>query len=101
MPPVLTETCNILDMYRLLTRSFQQLSGPEKRRVEKEAGVFKDYVRYQGFDGNNDEHLGIVKYLVKNLRRYSEVKNADLNSHSSGTLTKYRRMLEVLHSMID
>jgi uncharacterized protein YfbU (UPF0304 family) len=100
-PPVVRETCNILDMYRLLTSSFERLSGPDKKRVESEAGVFKDYIRYRGFDGNNDEHLGVVSYLVGTLKRYTEIKNPDLNSHSIATLQKYRRMLEVHDRLID
>jgi uncharacterized protein len=100
-PPAVQETCNILDMYRLLTSSFERLSAADKKRVEKEADIFKEYVHYQGFDGNHDEHIGVVGYLVTKLKRYTEIKHPDLNSHSSATLPKYRRMLKVHEKLID
>jgi uncharacterized protein len=97
--PVVEETVDILNMYRLLTSSFEKLSEPEKKRVEAEVDVFKDYVKFQGFDANNDEHYGVVSYLVKDLRRFEELKDTYLNSHSIATLTTYRNMLQVFNTM--
>ncbi len=80
-------------MYRRITRSFEDLPEPERDRVIAESYPFGDYVKFQGFDFNNDPHASVVDHLVKHLERYDEV-NPDLNSHSSATITQYRRMLE-------
>jgi uncharacterized protein YfbU (UPF0304 family) len=98
-PPVVEETCEILNMYRLLTSSFNKLSAAEQARVKTEAAPFSDYVEFRGFDANNDEHFGVVSYLVKDLERYDELKGKYLNSHSSGTIATYRRMLKVFEPM--
>lgn len=101
-PPEVDETCAILNMYRLLTSSYEKLSKKDKDRVQAEADPYGDYVEYQGFDGNNDKHLGIVSFLVKELGRYDELEGKeDLNSHSVATLQQYRRMLEVFNSIIE
>lgn len=100
-PAAVQETCDILDMYRLLTRSFNKLPPAEQTKVRAEAAPFEDYVKFQGFDANNDDHYGVGQYLVEHLGRYDELKDKYLNSHSSSTLPKYRRMLQVFRPMID
>lgn len=92
-PPAVQETCDILDMFRILTPSYDKLSDEDKARVQKEVDPFGNEYKFQGFDGNNDEHYGIVGYLVENLNRYGELNKHNLNSHSSMTLPTYRRML--------
>ena len=92
-PEIVDETCKILDMYRRITRSFEELPQAERDRVTAKSHPFDDYVKFQGFDFNNDPHASVVDHLVKHLERYDEV-NPDLNSHSSSTITQYRRMLE-------
>jgi uncharacterized protein len=100
-PPVVRETCDILDMYRVLTPSFNALSPADQKRIKTEGDPFDEYVKYQGFDGNNDPHLGVVSYLVKTLKRYEEIKHPDLNSHSIATIQHYRRMLSIYHKVRD
>jgi len=92
-PPAVQETCDILDMFRILTPSYEKLSDEDKARVQREAAPFGDDYKFQGFDGNNDEHYGIAGYLVEDLERYGELNKHNLNSHSSTTLPTYRRML--------
>jgi uncharacterized protein YfbU (UPF0304 family) len=99
-PPALRETCEILDMYRLLTRSFDHLSPTDQQQVRAGAAPSHDFIKFQGFDGNNDEHSGIVHYLTEQLEIYAEHKGQYLNSHSSSTLHKYRRMLAAYTPMI-
>jgi uncharacterized protein YfbU (UPF0304 family) len=100
-PPVVQETCDILDMYRMLTRSYEKMSPDDKKRVETEAAPFNDYLKFQGFDGNNDEHFGVVSYLVRHLGKYDELRPGDLNSHSISTLRTYRRKLETYKPMVE
>lgn len=100
-PVEVQETCDILNMYRLLRSSFEKLGRSDQVRVRKEAAPHAEYIEYQGFDGNNDPHLHIVSVLVKDLDRYTEIKSPDLNSHSSGTLPTYRNMLRRLEPMLE
>lgn len=97
-PPIVDETCAILDMYRRLSTSLAELSAADVERIEKEAYPFNDYVKFQGFDFNNDPHASVVDHLVHALGRYTEV-NPDLNSHSSATLGHYRAMLVRLEGL--
>jgi len=98
--PEVEETCDILNMYRVLTPSYEKLSDEDKKRVDKEAYPFNDNVKFQGFDGNNDPHFGIASYLVTDLKRFTEVQ-PDLNSHSIATIDQYRRMLRAYKPMLD
>lgn len=96
---VVEETCQILDMYRTITSSFDKLPQAEKVLVEQGAGHFSDYLNFQGFDHNNDEHSWVVPTLVNDLQKYQEIKNPDLNSHSIATIGHYRRMLAKFKAM--
>jgi uncharacterized protein YfbU (UPF0304 family) len=93
-PPDVQETADILDMYRWITPAYEKLSQEEKDRIKAETTHWADYVKFKGFDANNDEHYGIVSYLVKTLGRYDELKDTYLNSHSQAELGIYRRMLK-------
>lgn len=99
-PPVVKETCDIFDMYRVLDSSFKKLSAPDQKRVRDAADPFSEFIEFQGFDFNNDPHASVASYLVKHLERYTEI-NPDLNSHSITTLQTYRAMLKNFKPMID
>ena len=54
-------------------------------------------MQFPGFDGNNEaEHLGIARFLINDLDRFSRFREGhrDLNSHHP-TLESYGRMLRV------
>jgi uncharacterized protein len=92
---VLSEVVDVLDMWSFLERGYDKLSAKEKAQVEKEAAPFGKNVRFPGFDGNNEtEHLGIARFLIDELERFSSFKGRDLNSHMPSIET-YRRMLRV------
>lgn len=91
-PQEVKETCDILDMYRVLQSSYKDLSAADKQRVKDETG--ESDVKFPGFDANNEKHYHIAKYLVDHLGRYSEPKDATKNSHGL-MVEMYDRMLEV------
>jgi uncharacterized protein YfbU (UPF0304 family) len=101
LPPKVKETCDILDMYRLIESSFEKLSKSEKERVTKESDPSGAYVKFQGFDGNHDDHYGILSDLVNVLEKYQERKGGILDSHSQIQLHKYRKMLSVFQPIIE
>lgn len=97
-PAIVDETCNILDMYRRIASSLEELPQAERDRVAAESYPFSEYLKFRGFDFNNDPHASVVDHLVKHLDRYNEV-NPDLNSHSSATIGQYRSMLERIEGL--
>lgn len=92
-PAVVDEVFEILGMWEQIHESFDALEPPAKETILKEAGLVKA-PRYEGFDGNNDDHYGVAFFIIKNMDRFEGFEKA-LNSHTQSTLPMYRRMLEV------
>lgn len=85
------EVIDILNMYRAITFSFQELNN--------NSGIDDYYLKFQGFDGNDEtDQYSYTCYFIINLNRFQELKYGleypDLNSHSP-MLEKYRRMFKV------
>jgi uncharacterized protein len=96
---VVSEVVDVLDMWSFIESACDKLSPKDKARVEKEAAPFGTHVRFLGFDGNNEtEHLGIARFLIDELERFSSFEGRDLNSHMPSVET-YRRMLRVFEPM--
>jgi len=100
VPPVVKETCDIFDMYSLVSSSYDKLAPSEKKKVRDGADPFDDYVVFQGFDFNNDDHAGVASYLVNHLGRYTNI-DPSINSHNSTTIHKYRKMLSIYKDITD
>jgi uncharacterized protein YfbU (UPF0304 family) len=88
------EVLDILEMYRIITFSFQKLSDKK--------GVDERRLRFQGFDGNEEgRQFSYALYFIVDLGRFDELRYGaqypDLNSHAP-MLDQYRRMLTVWHS---
>lgn len=96
---VVSEVVDVLDMWSSIERGYVKLSTEAKSQVEKEAAPFGKNVLFRGFDGNNEtEHLGIARFLIEKLDRFSSFKGRDLNSHAH-SIDSYRRMLQVYEPM--
>jgi uncharacterized protein YfbU (UPF0304 family) len=94
-----SEVVDVLAMWSFIESSYGMLSQKDKDRVEKEAEPFGKHVCFQGFDGNNEtEHLGIARFLIEQLDRFSTFEGRDLNSHYP-SIQPYRRMLHVFEPM--
>lgn len=86
---------DVLDMWSFLEEGYEKLSKKEKEQVEKEAQPFGKNPRFNGFDGNNEStHIGIARFLIEKMDRFSRFKKRELNSHMP-TLEGYRRMVRV------
>ncbi len=84
---VVKEVVDILDMYDMLELSFDDLKPADRPTIEEYL------VRFPGFDGNNETaHMGIARFLVDDMGRWSRFKGKDFNSHHE-TLTRAREML--------
>lgn len=90
---------DVLDMWTFVERAYENLSKKDKERVEKEAAPFGKYVQFAGFDGNNESScIGIARFLIEKMNRFSQYKGRNLNSHAP-TIAVYRRMLSVFEPM--
>jgi uncharacterized protein YfbU (UPF0304 family) len=98
-PANVTETINILDMWRFIESGYAKLSKEDKATFKEHAEPFGDDVRFSGFDGNHDDHYGIAHSLIHDMQRFSSFKDHALNSHSQGTLPCYQRMYSVFENI--
>lgn len=90
------EVISILQMYRSLNFSYQNLDGEEKQKIEVEK------LKFKGFDGNNEtSYMTYARFFMHDMDRYKELwdneKYPDYNTHWP-VLGMYRKMLSVWES---
>jgi uncharacterized protein YfbU (UPF0304 family) len=96
---VLSEVVDILDMWSFLESGFASLSKSDKEKVASEAKPFGEHVVLSGFDGNGEgEYIGVARFLIDRLDRFSSFKGRDLDSHCP-MLGSHRRMLAVFEPL--
>jgi uncharacterized protein YfbU (UPF0304 family) len=94
-PEIVKEVLDVLDMWSMIERSYEDLSKEQKEWVEKEAEPFGENPKFPGFDGNNEtDYMGTASFLVNDLDRFEEFKGRNFNSHCP-SIESYRRMLAV------
>lgn len=95
---VVSETCDILDMWSIIEHSFVRLNDAEKQRV-RTANHGHD-PKFVGFDGNHEDHFGVAKHLIEVMGRFTEFRDRGLNSHSS-VVPRYLQMYGVFKQIRD
>ncbi|MEC2274728.1 YfbU family protein [Bacillus subtilis] len=93
-PEIITrQVFDILNMYRTLYFSYQNLTEEEKDEISERDVLF------QGFDGNEEPyHYSFVNYVVKRAGLYSEMRDLleegkiELNSHRN-RISYYNELL--------
>ena len=98
-PTYVDETTKILDMYRWIESGLDKLSDIDLERLKSDVKPFDEYLNFRGFDANNDKHYGVLRHLIDVLDLYYEHKGKYLNTHSSATLPRYRKMLSVCEAL--
>ena len=92
---VVSEVVDVLDMWSFLESGFHKLSKKDKARVAAEAEPLGKHVVFSGFDGNNEsEHIGVARFLIEQLGRFTCFKGRELNAHMP-SIDAYRRMVAV------
>jgi uncharacterized protein YfbU (UPF0304 family) len=87
---VVSETTNILWMWGIIEHSIAKLTGAE---ADEAKGWH--YTKWDGFDGNNDDHYGVARTMIEELGEFEDSrKGVNLNSHTQSSLPRYRRMWE-------
>lgn len=84
---VVKETTDILWMWGIIEHRISNLTGADA----SEASGWLNR-QFTGFDANNDEHYGVAHTLIERLDEFSDFKGRALNSHSQGSLPRYRTM---------
>lgn len=84
----LKEVVDALDMWSFIEEAAEDLSPDEIKALPSQP-VFL------GFDGNNESsHLGIARFLVEKLGRFTRFAGRSLNSHYPVT-SGYRQMVRI------
>jgi uncharacterized protein YfbU (UPF0304 family) len=96
---VVRETADILSMWRVIDSGVAALSPADRKVVEDTAGAYA--MTFEGFDGNADPHMGVMRFLVEKLGRFDERAKGPFNSHSSMSLPRYRDMLHRYNRVIE
>jgi len=87
------ETHEILTMYRALNNFKESLSKAEAKAYDFEK------IKFEGFDGNNDDHYSVMRFL-RNNGLYDEYEGKGFDSHTRSSLRKYRNMLSTYSSLM-
>lgn len=98
-PRELTHVVNVLEMWSFIEEAYEKFSPDQKEQIEREAEPFGKHVKFAGFDGNNEtSQMGISRFLVEKMGRFSRFKGRELNSHHP-TYVPYRRMSAVFEAI--
>lgn len=90
-PQVVSETVDILDMWDIIETGIEQLSKADGAALASALGEHP-MTKFLGFCGNTEaEHLGVARFLVEDMGRFSRFKGHAFNSHMP-ILATYRRM---------
>lgn len=85
---------NILDMWTFIERAFDELSGPDKAKLEQEVPYIGKDPKFIGFDGNNEtNYMGIASFLIHQMKRFTNFQSRDLNSHMP-TVQRYAKIYQ-------
>jgi len=94
-----SEVVAILDMWSFLEESYEKLPKKEKDKIKAQNLPFGSHLTFLGFDGNNEtDQIGIARFLVEEMGRFSRFKGRELNSHLP-VLASYRAMSRVFEPM--
>lgn len=96
---VVKETADIMTMWRVIDNVVDQLSSGEREKLKSECYPYS--ITFEGFDGNHDSHMGVLRFMVEHLRRFEERKDGPFNSHSQMSLPHYKAMLRRYNALLD
>jgi uncharacterized protein YfbU (UPF0304 family) len=93
VPAYVEHVIDVLDMYDLLSTSYNALSDEDKKKYEE--AVKAGAPMFPGFDGNGEaEYLSAMRMMVEHLDRFTSYQGRVINSHSP-TVARSTRMLRV------
>jgi uncharacterized protein YfbU (UPF0304 family) len=87
----LNEVDDILTMFNFIDNALEALAPEQRQQLDLKK------LSFSGFDGNHDKHYSIARFLIEKMDRFQEYAGQQLNSHTSSSLPKYRKMLSVFN----
>ena len=87
------ETVDILSMWNYLEYEYTKLTKTDRTKFDSLNTNVK-WATFPGFDGNNDPHYGIALFLIESLKRFTNFDAKKMNSHYSGLIPRYLRMID-------
>lgn len=87
---IVKEVIDILDMWSFLEEGCKKFTQQELDEVKKLADVAS--IEFIGFDGNHEAEYLIVMDMLFDMRRFTNFKDRNLNSHMR-MLPRYKRYL--------
>lgn len=87
----LNESNDILTMFNFIDNAVATLAPAQRELLDLQQ------LNFAGFDGNRDKHYAITEFMIEKMDRFEEYKGRRLNSHTSSSLPKYRKMLVVFN----
>ncbi len=93
------EVVDFLDMWDCIETAAKKIGKNGLAMVSKSGLAYADYVRFPGFDGNNEAtYLEIARFLIEKMDRFTIFKDHELNSHVH-VVDRYRRMYAIFEPM--
>jgi uncharacterized protein len=97
-PRDVTYVVDVLDMWSFIEEAYERLNPAQKTTITEEVGTWADG-EFHGFDGNNESsQIGIARFLVDKMNRFTRFKGRDMNSHCP-TEQRYRPMIAAFETM--
>lgn len=97
-PISLRETIDFMDMWSFIEEALESLSTADLGSLTSAIGPHYQKT-FTGFCGNTEnEHIGIARFLVENMERFSRFEGRDFNAHFP-TLDRYRRMFSIFDTI--
>ncbi|MGO4402196.1 YfbU family protein [Achromobacter sp. PAB15] len=94
-PPNVLYVMEVMDMWESIEHSIQNLDDKQREDLNRRAAPYGVTSKFEGFDGNNEgELMGIAKFLVEKMHRFSSFTGRSFNSHGPSA-EGYKRMLKV------
>jgi uncharacterized protein len=98
-PRDVSHVVNVLDMWSFIEEAYEKFSAEQKAAIAEQVGPWAKHVEFTGFDGNHESsQMGIARFLIEDMNRFSRFKGRELNSHLP-TYSRYRRMVELFEPM--
>lgn len=98
-PRDVSHVVDVLDMWSFIEEAYEKFSAEQKAAVAEQVGPLGKHVEFTGFDGNNESsQMGIARFLVNKMDRFTRFKGRDLNSHHP-TFNRYSRMVALFEPM--
>lgn len=90
---------DVLDMYRHISNSYLDLLEENSN-----LSLTKEDIAFKGFDGNGEGEYHFARFFIEDYNRFKDLvenKYMKINSHSSASISIYKRELEEYNKILN